>query len=110
MQVHCDEGVAVHIGPEPCAGVREGVGEASAGDRIGQPLSRESEREPSADAVLIAEGNMDGHVTASACPAWRGLRTWHVQTLLVREPGDLMSGQGGPPLLARIGKARSRSR
>ena len=41
MQVHYDEGVANHIGPEPCAGIREGVGEASAGERIGQPLSRE---------------------------------------------------------------------
>ena len=29
MQVHYDEGVAIHIGPEPCAGAREGVGEAS---------------------------------------------------------------------------------
>ena len=41
MQVHDDEGLANRIGPEPCAGVREGVGEASAGERIGQPLSRE---------------------------------------------------------------------
>jgi hypothetical protein len=31
VQVHFDEGVAIHIGPEPCADAREGVGEASAG-------------------------------------------------------------------------------
>jgi hypothetical protein len=31
VKVHCDEGVATHIGPKPCAGVREDVGEASAG-------------------------------------------------------------------------------
>ena len=36
----CDEGIAIHIGPEPCVGPREGTGEASAGDRAGQPLSR----------------------------------------------------------------------
>ena len=30
MQVHCDEGIANHIGPEPCAGIREDAGEASA--------------------------------------------------------------------------------
>ena len=42
MQVHFDEGVANHIGPEPCAGVREDVGEASAGEHIGQPSSRET--------------------------------------------------------------------
>jgi hypothetical protein len=29
------EGVAIHGGPEPCVGVREGVGEASVGVRAG---------------------------------------------------------------------------
>ena len=42
VQVHYDEGAAVHIGPEPCVVVREGRGEASAGDRIGQPLVRQA--------------------------------------------------------------------
>jgi hypothetical protein len=42
VQVHCDEGVASHIGPESCAGSREGAGEALTGERAGQPLSRES--------------------------------------------------------------------
>ena len=42
MQVPCDEGVANHIGPEPCAADREVVSEASAGERIGQPLSLEN--------------------------------------------------------------------
>lgn len=41
VQVHCNEGVANRIGPEPCAVIREGGGEASAGERAGQPLSRE---------------------------------------------------------------------
>ena len=39
MKVHYDEGVANHVGPEPCGDAREGIGEASVGDRIGQPLS-----------------------------------------------------------------------
>jgi hypothetical protein len=39
VQVHYDEGLANHIGPEPCGGVREAICEASAGDRKGQPLS-----------------------------------------------------------------------
>ena len=60
MQVHCDEGVANHIGPEPCAVVCEDIGEASVGDRIGQPLSREIGLLLGADAVLLAEGNMGG--------------------------------------------------
>ena len=39
MQVHLGEGVAIRTGPEPCAVTREGGGEASAGEHIGQPLS-----------------------------------------------------------------------
>ena len=42
MKVHCNEGVAIHIGPKPCVTTREGVGEASVGERAGQPLSREN--------------------------------------------------------------------
>ena len=42
MQVHHDEGVANRIDPESCADTREGIGEALTGERIGQPLSRES--------------------------------------------------------------------
>ena len=57
MEVRCNEGLAIRIGPEPCAGVREGDGEASAGERIGQPLSRESFINLGADAVQKAEGD-----------------------------------------------------
>ena len=57
MQVHCNEEVANHIGPEPCADTREGAGEASVGERAGQPLSHERIVYPDADAVQEAEGN-----------------------------------------------------
>ena len=88
MKVHCSEGVAIHTGPEPCVAAREGRGEASAGVRIGQPLSREILLR-GADAVETAEGNTAGRVIASRPPTPRGLRPWHVRTLLAREPGDL---------------------
>ena len=39
MKVRYGEGLAIRTGPEPCVGTREGAGEASAGERIGQPLS-----------------------------------------------------------------------
>jgi hypothetical protein len=89
VQVHYDEGVAIYIGPEPCVGVREDGDEASVGEGIGQPLSRESLLVPGADAVSSAEGNTNRRTIASAWSARRGRRTWHVQTLLAREPGDL---------------------
>ena len=109
MQVHYDEGVANHIGPKPCAGIREDVGEASVGERAGQPLSRDRKLIPGADAVCVAEGNTSACAIASARVTRRGRRTWHARTLLVREPGDLSSGrrQHAP---VRIGKAKSRSR
>jgi len=112
VQVPYGEGVAIRIGPEPCAGVREDAGEASAGESIGQPLNRERPIIPDADTVPNVEGNMDGRVRASAWAIRRGHRPWHVQTLLVREPGDLTVGQQQVEraVVVRIGKARSRSR
>jgi len=109
VEVRRNEGVATHIGPEPCIGIREGVGEASAGERIGQPLSRESVISQGADGVSLSEGNMAGDVSASVQPTLRGLRPWHVRKLLVREPGDLQLDHSHAGVV-RIGKARSRSR
>jgi hypothetical protein len=86
-QVHY-EGVAIYIGPEPCVGVREDADEASVGEGIGQPLSRESQS-PGADAVSSAEGNTFGRTIARSERPGVVEETWHVQTLLAREPGDL---------------------
>ena len=66
MQVHYDEGVAIYIGPEPCVGVREDGDEASVGEGIGQPLSRES-LDPGADAVSRAQAR---HRERLVDPAW----------------------------------------
>ena len=72
MKVHYEEGVAIRFGPEPCASTREGTGEASAGVCAGQPSSRESGLNSGADAVLLAEGNTEGRVIASARTTRRG--------------------------------------
>jgi hypothetical protein len=45
---------------------------------------------------------MDGRVIASARPTRRGRRPWHVEKLLVREPGDLRFG----PRLDTVGPHR----
>ena len=102
MQVPCDEGIANHIGPKPCAGIREEVGEASAGVRAGQPLSRDRKLFPGADAVCVAEGKTSECASASARGTRRGRRTWHARTLFAREPGDL----GPDQLLYRAGPHR----
>lgn len=92
MEVHCDEGVAIHIGPEPCAGVREDAGEASAGERIGQPSSRE-ECFPEGRRCQLSGSQHEGVRYVSAQTSRRGRRPWHVQKLLVRELGSLLVGQ-----------------
>ena len=102
MQVRYGEGVANHIDPEPCAVVRKDGGEASVGERTGQPLSLAKIVIPGADAVANAEGNTDGRETRA--PRRPGV---------VEEPG--MCGSSLHPdqalvALVRIGKVRSRSR
>jgi hypothetical protein len=93
VEVRCNEGVAIRIGPEPCVDVREGAGEASAGERIGQPLSRESLSVSGADVFRFTEGETGGGAIASPRSARRGRRHWHVRKLFVREPGGLGFGR-----------------
>src|SRR6476620_10983719 len=111
VQVHHDEGVANRIDPESCADAREGIGEAFTGERIGQPLSRESTLILGADVVPVTEGNTDGRDSASAQKARRGRRHWHVGRSL---PGNReISWSASASMraaLVRVGKARSRSR
>ena len=113
MQVPYGEGVAIHIGPEPCADAREGAGEASAGECTGQPLNRERPIIPGADTVPNVEGHTHRRVFRERLddPAWS-------QTLACAEASCTGTGRShGRPAalvaraaLARIGKARSRSR
>jgi len=109
VQVPCDEGVANRIGPESCAGAREGFGEALTGECIGQPLSRERVLfwvpTPCIRRKAIRLG------ASSRGPGRPGV---------VRDPGMCRRSLRGnrevsrsavrqsPPV--RIGKARSRSR
>ena len=110
MKVHHDKGLATHIGPEPCAGIREDVGEASAGECIGQPLSRE--RMVSREPTLSTERKATRMGAISRAPSRFGV---------VADPGMCRSFLYGNRELSRSarcslsslvrgGKARSRSR
>ena len=113
MQVPYGEGVATHIGPEPCADVRKGAGEASAGECTGQPLNRERPIIPGADTVPNVEGHTHGRAICERPddPAWS-------QTLACAEASCTGTGRSHSrpaalitcAALVRIGKARSRSR
>ena len=111
VKVHNSEGIANQAGPESCVAHREVRDEALTGEPAGQPLSRESFKlVQGADAVSVAEGNMDRRDSASACSTLRGLRTWHVGTLFAREPGDLLLDRPRYRGVVRVGKTRNRSR
>ena len=110
VQVHYDEGVAIHIGPEPCVVVRKGRGEASVGECIGQPSSRESylPRAPTpwtarkatrADSVKRASVRLGVVADPGMC------RRSLFGNREIPRPTD---GHHAPKV--RIGKARSRSR
>ena len=113
MRVHHEEGIASHLGPEPCGGIREGGVEASAGEGTGQPLNRERPIIPGADTVPNVEGHTHGRAISERLddPAWS-------QTLACAEASCTGTGRShGRPAtlvmraaLVRIGKARSRSR
>jgi hypothetical protein len=109
VQVPYDEGVANHIGPESCAAVREGRGEALTGECTGQPLSRER--------VLFW--------VPTPCIRWKAICSGATARAsgrpgVVKDPGICRRSLRGnreisrstvrqkPPV--RIGKARSRSR
>jgi hypothetical protein len=55
MKVPYGEGLATHTGPESCAWVRKGPGEALTGERAGRVLSREI-HEPLRGADAVEDG------------------------------------------------------
>ena len=110
MQVRCDEGVATHIGPKPCAVAREGAGEASAGDYTGQPSSRDRKTIPGADDVTWC-GRQHGWVRNrehQPGPAWS--ETLACVDAPCAGTGRSRDRPGRHAAPARIGEARSRSR
>jgi len=66
VKVRHDEGVANRIDPEPCDANREGCVEASVGEHIGQPWSRERLNVSGADVVRNTEGDMDERVSPTS--------------------------------------------
>jgi hypothetical protein len=110
VQVRYGEGVAIHTGPESCAGIREGAGEALTGGRIGGVSSGVSDIVRGADAVVACRRQQGEvrHRKVLIHPA-SSLDPQHVRTSSVREPGDLRPALGSRAQ-GRIGKAGGRSR
>ena len=111
MEVHHDEGVAIHIDPESCAAAREGNSEALTGERAGQPSSRESTLFLGADVVPLTEGNTDGRDIARPRRPGVVLDTGMcARSLLGNREISWSASASMRAALVRVGKARSRSR
>lgn len=101
VRVHHDEGVAIHIGPEPCADVREGVGEASAGDRAGQAIEPRKV-DSSGRRRRSAGGRQHRRARHARVPVRAGVveDPGMYETLLAQELGDLTAGPDGGDAVA----------
>lgn len=95
MKEPYEKGLATHLDPEPCVGVREDVGEASVGADAGWVSSREIAELSGADAVTLCGRQQRSCRYCEDRPSRRGLRPQHVSKLSAREPGDPVAGHDG---------------
>jgi RNA-directed DNA polymerase len=110
VKVPNNEGLASHIGPESCAVVRKGGGEALTGGGVGRVLSRERLEERGADAVEIAEGNISRVETARPGRTPRGQRPRARIQAPRTEAGRSHIRPGRKEIPGRIGKSEDTSR
>ena len=75
MQEPYKKGLATHLGPESCAGSREGTGEALARVHAGEVSSSDISQYRRADHVRLREGHMsDDDRTRAVASTPRSLR------------------------------------
>jgi hypothetical protein len=111
MQESYDEGLASHIGPESCAVVCKGQGEALTGVRAGRVLSRENQccNPGSRRGSTARKATADASIAQDACAPCAVVdpvaRTETPRAGIGRSPGRLHAERGG-----RIGKSKDASR
>src|SRR5205809_6957342 len=91
------EGLASHDGPESCAGVREGAGEALTGVRAGGAIELRNVDVRGADAVSLSgrQHRRQRHRELAADGPRAVGEPVHARNLQAREPGDPMAASAG---------------
>ena len=104
------EGLASHDGPESCAGVREGAGEALTGVRAGGAIEPRNVDVRGAGAVSVSgrQHRRQRQRELAADPRAVG-EPVHARNLQAREPGDPMAARAGDRRAGRSGKAEAAS-
>lgn len=102
------EGVATRGGPESCAGVREGAGEALTGVRAGRAMEPRNQGNRGADAVTTGgrQHRRQRYRELSADPA-RSENLCMYVSLPAREPGGPMLARSADHRAGRSGKAEA---
>ena len=108
MQELYVEGVATRGGPEPCVGVREGVGEASVGVRAGQDIEPRNIVFWGADAVgSCGRQHLRQRYARAVAGPCAVEDPGHVRNLHAREPGDPILARRGDRAAGRSGNAKA---
>ena len=116
MKVLYIEGLANHIGPESCIGVRKGDGEALTGERAGWVLSREIYAPPQGGllrgADAVEKGGRQNLERRSGETLWDPARSktprMYGRTLLGNR--EIPSASAIARLAERVGQSKDRSR
>lgn len=96
MQVLYSEGVANRTDLESCVSFVSRGTPRSVDKGTGRPaIEPRKFNLRDADVIHSSEGETGKRAIASAHPVLRGQRTWHVCTLLAREPGELWVDREG---------------
>src|SRR2546423_9212577 len=93
MQNSYEKGLAIHSAPSFAPGIARCAAKRKQGNRWGG-YSASKRCNPDADALAMAEGNMNRRDSASACSVRRSRRPQTRLETHAREPGDLADACG----------------
>ena len=83
------EGLAAHGDPESCVGVREGVGEALTGARIGQAIEPRNHNSQALTSLSEAEGHMGGGATSQPSSSLAGSKNLRMCGISMHENREI---------------------
>jgi hypothetical protein len=90
MKAPCIEGVATHDDPEPCVGVRKGMGEASAGAHVGRAIEPRNDQFGTPTLLVERKATPPAAFSRVAGGSRAVGEPVHAWSLHAREPGGPM--------------------
>ena len=107
MEELCIEGVATHDDPEPCVGVREDAGEASAGAHVGRAIEPRNDQFGVPTLLVVRKATPTAALSRVAGGPRVVGEPVHAWNLHAREPGGPVPARRGDYRAGRPGKAEA---